>query len=120
MTKIINAWHRDYAVEVLKRHDAARDALGETSFAESACSTGNVLPLILKIAADTGNEKLASIAATVASTEADIQAQGNRCRRRVTAAQRGALGRALLAHYGTARAIATAAWGLTAEEIAAA
>ncbi|MES2879171.1 MAG: hypothetical protein V4713_12175 [Pseudomonadota bacterium] len=119
MARIINAWHRDYAAEVLKSREKY-GADGEFQFVKSACSSGNVLPLVVAIAQDLGDTKLAGIAATVAEIEAAHQAQGIRCRRKVTEAQRFVLATALLERYGSPRAIAAAAWGLTDEEIEAA
>jgi hypothetical protein len=118
MSKIINAWHPEYAAEIVNKYERMPD--GDILFAKSACSCGNVIPLVLQIAEDIGDVKLLDIARTVSDIESEREARGNRCKRKVTEPQRFVLGTALLERYMTARGIAAAAWLLTDADIEAA
>ena len=124
MNRLYNSWHRQFAAEVLKslenQNDPLSSAFVNKSFSERVSSVAQVIPLILEIAAENSDEKLASIAKTAAEIEEAREKQGNRFYRKVTDAQRAVLGKALLVKFGTARGIAAAAWSLTNEEIEAA
>lgn len=113
-----NSFHPIYAAEILL--DTEKWNHSPIVAAGRFVSTYEVRPLLDALADEIGSEKLASIAATVAEIEDQRKAQGGRCRRYVTDAQRAALSKALLEKYGTPRNIVKAAWGLTDEEIDAA
>jgi RNase P/RNase MRP subunit POP5 len=110
-----NSWHPDYAAEFVLRQE--RQAFPETHSAGLMATTFEVRPLLRSLADEIGSEKLAAIVATVADIEDQREAQGIRCRRKVSDKQRMALATALLEKYGSTRNIAKAAWGLTDEQI---
>lgn len=110
-----NSWHPDYAAEACARSE--RDAHQDLTFVKYASSTYQVLPLVHTIAAETGDSKLASIAATVSEIEQEREEKGNRCYRKVTEAQRHVLATALLKKYGSARGVVKAAWNVTDAQI---
>lgn len=109
----LNTWHPEYAAESLKRHENHHNDNADRAWTEYAVECGQVAEL----AATLGDAKTVSIAQTVISTINDSHKLGKRSHRKVTPKQRYALAKALLAKYGTARAIAAAAWGLSDEDI---
>lgn len=110
-----NSYHPEFAAQrVCQGEKWGHD---EMTTAASLVSTYEVRPLLQALAAEIGSDKLAGIAASVAEIEDQREAQGRRCYRKVTDAQRHALAAALLEKYGTARNIVKAAWGLTDAQI---
>ena len=82
--------------------------------------TAEAIALVQSIAADLDNAKLGDIANTVAEINAEREANGKRCYRKVTEKQRFALATALLEKYGTPREIVKHGWSMTDAEIDAA
>ncbi|AYN21572.1 hypothetical protein [Alcaligenes aquatilis] len=109
----LNAWAPEYAAASIKRAENYHKEKAEKVWSEFAVECGQVA----KLALDFGDEKIQSIAQTVVKTIDDSHKLGARSRRTITPKQRYALAQSLLSKYGSHRAIAAAAWGLTDTDI---
>ena len=113
-----HGWHRDYAAEGIKRYELNQWCKNsDFTWTKYAITCGEVVKLAQQVGHATENQKIVSIAETVLDTIKQSVHEGIRCRRRITDKQQHTLAVALLEQYGNARAIATAVWGLTNEEI---
>ena len=113
-----HGWHRDFAAESIKQYELNQWCTDPSfTWTKYAIECGEVVKLAQQVGHTTENQKIVSIAETVLDTIKQSVHEGIRCRRRITDKQQHTLAVALLEQYGNARAIATAVWGLTNEEI---
>ncbi|MFL8078268.1 hypothetical protein [Xanthomonas vasicola] len=114
-------WIGEHVAEVIKANELSRwvdDA--DMKFAMYVVECGQGAQLAQDVGREIGNETIVAIAQTVIDTIDEVSRGGTprtRSYRKITDKQRYVLAVALLEKYGSARGIAAAGWGLTADEI---